>query len=72
MNGVALTAGHLVVIGKGRLIADTRMAEFMRASPRTGKSLGIGYADDPADVLPDVGSAVPAQMLSNRTARYSV
>jgi ABC-2 type transport system ATP-binding protein len=30
MNEMALTAQHLVVIGKGRLIADTGMAEFVR------------------------------------------
>jgi ABC-2 type transport system ATP-binding protein len=35
MNEMALTAGHLVVIGKGRLIADTDVAEFIRARSRS-------------------------------------
>ena len=29
---MALTAGHLLVIGKGRLIADTSADEFVRSS----------------------------------------
>ncbi|TYK50937.1 ATP-binding cassette domain-containing protein [Actinomadura decatromicini] len=32
MSEMALTADHLVVIGKGRLIADTGMSEFTRAN----------------------------------------
>ncbi len=32
MSEMALTADHLVVIGRGRLIADTGMGEFMRSS----------------------------------------
>jgi ABC-2 type transport system ATP-binding protein len=35
MNEMALTAQHLVVIGKGRLIADTGMAEFVRTRSRS-------------------------------------
>jgi ABC-2 type transport system ATP-binding protein len=34
MNEMALTAQHLIVIGKGRLIADTGMAEFVRTRGR--------------------------------------
>jgi len=29
MSEMALTADHLVVIGQGRLLADTSMAEFI-------------------------------------------
>jgi ABC-2 type transport system ATP-binding protein len=32
MSEMALTADHLIVIGEGRLIADTNMAEFIRGS----------------------------------------
>jgi ABC-2 type transport system ATP-binding protein len=32
MSEMALTAGHLLVIGKGRLIADTSVDEFVRSS----------------------------------------
>jgi ABC-2 type transport system ATP-binding protein len=32
MSEMAQTADHLVVIGQGRLIADTGMSEFMRAN----------------------------------------
>ena len=35
MSEMALTADHLIVIGRGRLIADTDVAGFMRASSRT-------------------------------------
>jgi ABC-2 type transport system ATP-binding protein len=35
MNEMALTAQHLIVIGKGRLIADTGMAEFVAGTARS-------------------------------------
>jgi ABC-2 type transport system ATP-binding protein len=35
MSEMALTAGHLVVIGQGRLLADLPMAEFIRAYARS-------------------------------------
>jgi ABC-2 type transport system ATP-binding protein len=35
MNEMALTAQHLVVIGKGRLIADTSVEEFVRTRGRS-------------------------------------
>jgi ABC-2 type transport system ATP-binding protein len=34
MSEMALTAGHLLVIGNGRLIADTSANEFARFSSR--------------------------------------
>jgi ABC-2 type transport system ATP-binding protein len=34
MSEMALTADHLVVIGQGRLLADTSMADFIRANSR--------------------------------------
>ncbi len=35
MSEMALTADHLVVIGQGRLLADTSMAEFIRQNSRS-------------------------------------
>ncbi|GGQ50743.1 ABC transporter ATP-binding protein [Couchioplanes azureus] len=35
MNEMALTAQHLVIVGKGRLIADIGMADFVRARSRS-------------------------------------
>ncbi|MGW8379685.1 ABC transporter ATP-binding protein [Streptomyces sp. ODS28] len=35
MSEMALTAEHLVVIGQGRLLADTSMADFIAANSRT-------------------------------------
>ncbi|MBJ6625022.1 ABC transporter ATP-binding protein [Streptomyces sp. I4(2020)] len=35
MSEMALTADHLVVIGQGRLLADTSMAEFIRRNSRS-------------------------------------
>ena len=32
MSEIAQTATHLIVIGRGKLIADTGMAEFMAAA----------------------------------------
>ena len=38
MSEMALTADHLIVIGRGRLIADTAMREFIRAHSGRGRS----------------------------------
>jgi ABC-2 type transport system ATP-binding protein len=56
MNEMALTAQHLIVIGKGRLIADTGMADFIATR---GRSVVLVRTTDPvalADRLrrPDV------------------
>jgi ABC-2 type transport system ATP-binding protein len=39
MSEMALTADHLLVIGKGRLIADTSVDEFVRSS--SGQSVHV-------------------------------
>jgi ABC-2 type transport system ATP-binding protein len=36
MSEMALTADHVIVIGRGRLIADVSMADFVRSSSRGG------------------------------------
>ncbi|WP_106126167.1 ABC transporter ATP-binding protein [Pseudosporangium ferrugineum] len=45
MSEMAQTADHLVVIGRGRLIADTGMSEFMRAN---GEGTVLVRTADPA------------------------
>jgi ABC-2 type transport system ATP-binding protein len=71
MNEMALTAEHLVVIGKGRLIADTSMTEFInRAAPAAvrvrstsadelaaalGRRPGVTVARSAADALTVTG-----------------
>jgi ABC-2 type transport system ATP-binding protein len=40
MSEMSLTADHLIVIGRGRLIADDRMDAFIRA--RSGNSIRVG------------------------------
>ena len=35
MSEMALTAEHLIVIGRGRLVADTSMEDFVRGRPRS-------------------------------------
>lgn len=43
MSEMSLTADHLIVIGRGRLIADTSVAEFVKAS-----SIGVVSVRTPA------------------------
>jgi ABC-2 type transport system ATP-binding protein len=46
MSEMALTADHLLVIGKGRLIADTSVDEFVRSARRTGaEAAPSGWAE---------------------------
>jgi len=42
LSEMSLTADHLIVIGRGRLIADTSVAEFVRAS-----SIGVVFVRSP-------------------------
>jgi ABC-2 type transport system ATP-binding protein len=53
---MALTAQHLIVIGKGRLIADTDMAEFIRTRSRSVARVRTTHPDALAARLsgPDV------------------
>jgi ABC-2 type transport system ATP-binding protein len=44
MSEMALTAEHLIVIGRGRLIADTSVEEFVKAA--AGTSVRVRTADD--------------------------
>ncbi|HCA86846.1 MAG TPA: multidrug ABC transporter ATP-binding protein [Streptomyces sp.] len=61
MSEMALTAGHLVVIGQGRLLADTSMATFIAENSRTCVRLRSPEPERLADVLHAEGiAAVPA------------
>jgi ABC-2 type transport system ATP-binding protein len=44
MNEMAMTAQHLIVIGRGRLIADTGVAEFVA---RAGRAVVLVRSTDP-------------------------
>ena len=51
LSEMALTADHLIVIGKGRLIADASTAEFIAASTRSdgpGPVTAAGRVADPS------------------------
>ena len=48
MSEMALTADHLIVIGRGRLIADTSVDEFRRARIGQGRARPLARAAAPA------------------------
>jgi ABC-2 type transport system ATP-binding protein len=56
MNEMALTAQHLIVIGKGRLIADTTVTDFVRIHSRSTVLVRTTHPDALAALLtgPDV------------------
>jgi ABC-2 type transport system ATP-binding protein len=55
MSEMALTAGHLVVIGQGRLLADLPMAEFIRQHARSYVRLRSPEHERLRDVLHGAG-----------------
>ncbi|MFF0743985.1 ABC transporter ATP-binding protein [Streptomyces sp. NPDC004111] len=55
MSEMALTADHLVVIGQGRLLADTSMAEFIRTNSRSYVRLRSPQQERLLDVLHEAG-----------------
>ncbi len=55
MSEMALTADHLIVIGRGRLIADTSMAEFIAANAPDGVLVRTRSRDQLADLLTRAG-----------------
>ncbi|MBL0779329.1 ATP-binding cassette domain-containing protein [Streptomyces albidoflavus] len=74
MSEMALTAEHLVVIGQGRLMADTSMADFIRENSRSYVTLrspererlldvlhaaGVAAADGPDGAVEVAGVAAP-------------
>jgi ABC-2 type transport system ATP-binding protein len=58
MSEVAQTAGRLIVIGRGRLIADTTTAELIRSSQRQDVLLRTPRAAELATLLTARGAAV--------------
>ena len=60
MSEMALTADHLLVIGKGRLIADTSVDEFVRSSSRQSVHVRSPQAAELAARCREAGAAVRA------------
>ncbi|MFJ6695459.1 ABC transporter ATP-binding protein [Streptomyces sp. NPDC091272] len=58
MSEMALTADHLVVIGQGRLLADTSMADFIRTNSRSYVRLRSPQQERLRDLLHQAGVAV--------------
>ncbi|MGW7546385.1 ABC transporter ATP-binding protein [Streptomyces sp. NPDC054770] len=58
MSEMALTADHLVVIGQGRLLADTSMAEFIRTNSRSYVRVRSPQRERLLDVLHGAGITV--------------
>jgi ABC-2 type transport system ATP-binding protein len=57
MSEMALTADHLIIIGRGRLIADTNMADFITANAPGDILVRTPHRDRLADLLAHAGSA---------------
>ncbi|MFD4533107.1 ABC transporter ATP-binding protein [Kitasatospora sp. NPDC058397] len=55
MSEMAVTADHLVVIGKGRLLADLPMPEFIRRNSRSAIRLRTPHPERLLDALSGVG-----------------
>ncbi|MFF5147017.1 ABC transporter ATP-binding protein [Streptomyces sp. NPDC013157] len=58
MSEMALTADHLVVIGQGRLLADTSMADFIRTNSRSYVRVRSPQRERLLDVLHAAGITV--------------
>ncbi|NUS18132.1 MAG: ABC transporter ATP-binding protein [Streptomyces sp.] len=60
MSEMALTAEHLIVIGRGRLLADTSMAEFIERNSRSYVRLRTPQPERLRDVLAAAGHTAVA------------
>ncbi|MFF7262722.1 ATP-binding cassette domain-containing protein [Streptomyces sp. NPDC008159] len=58
MSEMALTAEHLVVIGQGRLLADTSMADFIQRNSRAYVRVRTPQPEQLSDVLAAAGITV--------------
>jgi len=58
MSEMALTAGHVIVIGRGRLIADTGIEEFVRLHAQRRVLVRTELAEKLAGLLTGCGAAV--------------
>jgi ABC-2 type transport system ATP-binding protein len=61
MSEMALTADHLVVIGRGRLVADAPMADFVRQSSRRDVVVRSPHTGELAGLLAQYGAVVVAE-----------
>ena len=61
MSEMALTADHLIVIGRGRLVADAAVTEFVQQSSRRDVVVRSPRSADLAGLLAARGAAVVAQ-----------
>jgi ABC-2 type transport system ATP-binding protein len=61
MSEMALTADHLIIIGRGRLLADTSTAAFVESSVRTDVLVRSPRPGDLAGLLTAHGAAVTVQ-----------
>ena len=61
MNEMAVTADHLIVIGRGRLIADTSVADFIRGASTLRVRVRSPQAMQLIDILSQQGIEVAAQ-----------
>ena len=68
MSEMALTADHLLVIGKGQLIADTSADEFVRSSSRQSVHVRSPQAAELAARCREVGATVRAGSTSRAAA----
>jgi ABC-2 type transport system ATP-binding protein len=68
MSEMALTADHLLVIGKGRLIADTSVEEFVRSSSQQSVHVRSPQAAELAARCRDAGATVQAASTSPAAA----
>ncbi|MBY8881525.1 ABC transporter ATP-binding protein [Actinacidiphila acidipaludis] len=58
MSEMALTAEHLIVIGRGRLLADTSMADFIQQNSRSYVRLRTPQPERLQDILTAAGHTV--------------
>jgi ABC-2 type transport system ATP-binding protein len=61
MSEMSQTADHLIVIGRGRLIADTSLSEFTRASRQAWVQVRSPHGGRLASLLRDNGASADAQ-----------
>jgi ABC-2 type transport system ATP-binding protein len=73
MNEMAVTADHLIVIGKGKLIADSTTQEFIERSSEKSVLVRSPDAGALADLIAaEGGKAVPQDPVEGRAAALSV
>src|SRR5204863_6806745 len=61
MSEMALTAEHLIVIGKGKLIADTSVQEFIRRASAKAVRVRTPQATERRDLLSGTGVSITSE-----------